>query len=175
MFSCTKVTCVFFQYSPCLTGWEVDLSPINSFRTIPLTALFPTIYRWSSCDYWKHYFMMQSVTPFSNLSKWCFSFTWQRDCFKHENVRIRSSEKKNSDKLLTCWHNTSHAVYRLINSTCHRERLFFSLFSCKTSSKASAIKMLIKLNTKTRLWIAAHRGVHTWISFTPSPHSHLQL
>lgn len=149
-----------------MTWSEVDLSPMNSFQTTALTAAkpFPTIYSWSSCDYRQRYLTMQWITPiFLNSGNDDFSSgNRQRGRFKHQNVRIRSNEskiKKNSDKLPTRWPNTSHMLYRSINSSCHRQHLFLSLFSCKTSSTASTTEMWLKKpNRKTRLWITADHG-----------------
>lgn len=148
-----------------MTWSEVDLSPMNSFQTTALAAAMPlpTIYSWSSFDYRQHYLTMQWITPIFDFSS--------------GNRRIRSNDskiKKNSDKL-TRWPNTLHMLYRSINSSCHRQHVFLSLFSCKTSSKVSTTKMWFKKpNRKTRLWITADHGVHTWISLAPSPRSHLQ-
>lgn len=149
-----------------MTWSEVDLSPMNSFQTTALTAAkpLPTIYSWSSCDYRQRYLTMQWITPiFLNSGNDDFSSgNRQRGRFKHQNVRIRSNEskiKKNSDKLPTRWPNTSHMLYRSINSSCHRQHLFLSLFSCKTSSTASTTEMWFKKpNRKTRLWITADHG-----------------
>lgn len=163
-----------------MTWLEVDLSPMNSFQTTALTAAMPlpTIYSWPSCDYRQHYLTMPWITPIFLISGNDDFSSGNRQRGKHQNVRIRSNEsmiKKNSDKLLTRWPNTPHMLYRSMNSSCHRQHLFLSLFLCKTSSKASTTKMWFKkTNRKTRLWITADHGVHTWISLAPSPRSHLQ-
>lgn len=115
-----EVTYISFKlYNPCLTGREVDLSPMNSFHTTALMAAMPLPHNLQLVFVW-----LLTALLYDAVDHGIFlisendgfpSDTRQRDHFKHQNVRIRSNEnkiKKNSDKLLTCWHNTSQMVYR---------------------------------------------------------------